>query len=140
PPRASARGAGAAPPRPSRGGRACPARGASLLSGGARGGGPSLRGRCGVGRQLAAARRVAADRTFELWRPQGRPRVRLLASGRFYDGWLARSGRLVVYPDASGRTTGTLRLALALGADTQPTPLRLTAAGFERTVLLPPGE
>jgi hypothetical protein len=131
---------GAAPPDAFRVGRVSTAPDGTLLRDGAPLRRPFLLDRYGVELQLAGASRVAADQTFELWRPQGTPRARLLASGRYYDGWLARSGRIVVYPDAAGRTTGTLRIALALGDDTEPTPMRLTAPGFARTVVIHPHE
>jgi hypothetical protein len=52
--------------------------------------------------------------SFALWRAAGSPRLRLLADGRSYDGWLARAGRITVWPDADGRTRGVVSFTVSL--------------------------
>jgi hypothetical protein len=57
---------------------------------------------------------LASTRTWSLWSTQGAPQLSLLEDGRFSDGWLGYTGRLTVWPDATGRVRGTLRFALTL--------------------------
>jgi hypothetical protein len=45
-----------------------------------------------------------------------------------------------IWPDASGRALGTLRLPLALPEQVKPTRIRFTAPGTVRIVTLPPGQ
>jgi hypothetical protein len=78
---------------------------------------------------------VARATTFVLYRPVGTPRVRLLETGRFWDGWLAWDGDITVWPDASGRTRGTLALTLSLPAGERPVRIRVGKA----SVLVEPG-
>lgn len=93
----------------------------------------------GIHAELAGAERVASGASFDLWRPRGTPRFSLLASGRYRDGWLARTGAVTVWPDASGRASGTLELRLSLPAGTERTPMRFRASGVDRTVHVSPG-
>ena len=86
------------------------------------------------------AERVARGGTFELWRPQGRPRLSLLVAGRFQDGWLARGGSIFVWPDDRGNTSGTLRLVVSMPVDTQATPLRIAGRGVDQRLVVRPGE
>jgi hypothetical protein len=67
---------------------------------------------------------VTREKTFDLWRPKGVPRLRLLETGRYRDGWLAWQGRATVWPDASGRTRGVLAFRLSLPADARPVQIR----------------
>lgn len=83
---------------------------------------------------------VARTDTFELLRPVGTPRLSLLAAGLYADGWLARSASVSVWPDADGRTQGTLRIVLWMPRGTQRTPLRLSAAGLDLRLAIAPGE
>ncbi|MGH3130994.1 MAG: hypothetical protein ACRDNX_09275, partial [Gaiellaceae bacterium] len=85
---------------------------------------------------LLGAVRVARGPSFDLWRPQGTPRVSLLAEGLYADGWLRRNGSITVWPDASGRARGALRLRLWLPPGMRATELQLGT----RTVSLRPGE
>jgi hypothetical protein len=89
--------------------------------------------------ELAGAQRVARGASLELWRSRGTPRLSVLASGLYFDGWLARTGSVTVWPDASGRACGTLSLALRLPAGTERTPLRFWAPGVDRRVWVSPG-
>jgi hypothetical protein len=89
--------------------------------------------------QMRDASEVARAGTYRLFRPAGTPRLSLLGSGLYWDGWLAREGVIRVWPDASGRTSGTLTLRLSLPPEGRPTTMRLRAAGLERRVVVRPG-
>ena len=86
--------------------------------------------------QFANARLVASAGTFSLWSADSAPRLSLLERGRFSDGWLARTGKLTVWPDAAGRTRGTLSFTLTLPASGQPTTVRFGKAHYD----IHPGE
>ena len=86
------------------------------------------------------ARLVARAGAFELWDPRGDARVSTLVSGRWREGWLARSGSVTVWPDRSRRAEGTLRFELSLPANAQRTALQLKAPGDDRTISIAPGE
>ena len=86
--------------------------------------------------QLTGATRVRHERIFDLYRANGTPRLRMIAAGRYFDGWLAASGGVTVWPRQRG---GTLCLTLRLPGGTEVTPLRLSAPGIERTVRVVPG-
>jgi hypothetical protein len=101
---------------------------------------PLLVTRFAVVTQFRNAVRVGRTPVFDLWRPLGVPRLSLFAGGRFYDGWLASSGYVRLWPDASGRARGTLRLPLALPRQVKPTRIRFTAPGVVRVVTLRPGQ
>jgi hypothetical protein len=66
------------------------------------------------------AETIAAASTFTLSAFEDTPRLGLLEEGRFYDGWLGQTGRLQLWPDATGRTRGTLRFALTLPPGSEP--------------------
>jgi hypothetical protein len=88
---------------------------------------------------LSGAQRVARGASLELWRSRGVLRLSVLASGLYFDGWLARTGSVTVWPDGSGRARGTLSLELRLPPGTERTPLRFRAPGVERRVWVSPG-
>lgn len=73
---------------------------------------------------------VAHAGTFSLYRSDAAPRLSLLEAGRFSDGWLAQTGRLSVWPDATGRTRGTLRFTLSLPADARPVTVQFGKARY----------
>jgi hypothetical protein len=73
---------------------------------------------------------VARAGTFSLYRSDAAPRLSLLEAGRFSDGWLARTGRLSVWPDGTGRTRGTLRFTLSLPADARPVTMHFGKARY----------
>jgi hypothetical protein len=79
---------------------------------------------------------VARAGTFSLWSADAAPRLSLLEQGRFSDGWLARSGRLTVWPDTAGRTRGTLHFVLSLPASAAPATVRFGKAHYD----IRPGE
>ena len=73
--------------------------------------------------RFANARLVATAGTFSLWSADRPPRLALLERGRFSDGWLARAGRLSVWPDAGGthaRHAALHALAPAVGERRRP--------------------
>ena len=80
-------------------------------------------------------RRMRHQLIFDLYRPTGTPRLRLVAAGRYADDWLAPRGVITVWT----KTGGTLELVLAQQAGTQITPMRLTARSVERRLQLHPG-
>jgi len=86
--------------------------------------------------QLSGVKRVRHELVFDLYKPTGTPRLRLLAAGRFADRWLAPEGAITVWT----KSGGTLRLVLALPAGTQVTPILLTGKGIQRTVRVHPGQ
>jgi hypothetical protein len=86
--------------------------------------------------QFANARLVASAGTFSLWSADSAPRLSLLERGRFSDGWLARTGKLSVWPDASGNTRGTLSFTLSLPPNGAPTTVRFGKAHYD----IRPGE
>lgn len=67
---------------------------------------------------------------FSLWTSPTAPRLSLLEQGRYFDGWLSRSGRLSLWPDASGRTAGRLRFTLSLPPSGQPVTMRFGKARY----------
>jgi hypothetical protein len=86
--------------------------------------------------QLTGVERVRHELIFDLYRPVGTPRLRVLAAGRFADRWLAPQGAITVWTKAGG----TLDLLLSLPAHTQVTPLVLSGKGIKRTIRLRPGQ
>jgi hypothetical protein len=85
--------------------------------------------------ELTGARRVRHELIFDLYRPVGTPRLRLLAAGRYADGWLAPRGAITVWSPRGG----TLSLDLSLPAKTQVTPLTFASSGVRRTARVRPG-
>jgi hypothetical protein len=81
--------------------------------------------------RFANAQLVASATTFSLWSADATPKLSLLEQGRYSDGWLARSGKLTVWPDAAGRTRGTVRFTLSLPAGAVPTTVRFGKAHYD---------
>jgi hypothetical protein len=86
--------------------------------------------------QLSGVERVRHELIFDLYRPAGTPRVRLLAAGRYADRWLAPRGAITVWTEKGG----TLDLTLSLPPRTQVTPMRFTTRGVDRLVRVRPGQ
>lgn len=112
----------------------------TLLLGGRALRGPLLVSNYAVAAAFSGAKRVASGATFDLWRPAGTPRLSLLAGGRYFDGWLAHSGWIMVWPDASASLRGTLHLRLFQPREALPVTLRLSAPGLDEQVTLAPGQ
>jgi hypothetical protein len=74
--------------------------------------------------------------SFSLWSSETAPKLSLLEQGRYSDSWLARSGRLSVWPDATGRSRGTVHFTLSLPRGSQP----VTVAFGKVHYLVEPGE
>lgn len=89
--------------------------------------------------RLSGAKLIRRDVSSSLWRPAGMPRVTLMASNRYFDGWLGSSSKVTVWPDASGQARGILRLRLSLPPGSERMPLRLHAVGVRRQVVVGPG-
>jgi hypothetical protein len=80
--------------------------------------------------ELTGVVRVRHELIFDLYRPHGTPRLRLLAAGRFADGWLAPRGAITVWV----RGGGTLTLALSLPKQAKATTMVFTHHGARRSV------
>ncbi len=78
---------------------------------------------------------IARAGSFTLWRPAGVARLRLLETGRFWDGWLAQSGRLEVWPGAMHPGTVSFTLSLPKTASSAVT-IRFAGRSFR----LAPGD
>jgi hypothetical protein len=89
----------------------------------------------GITADFRGATSVASTPLFELWKPQGTPRLRLLAGGRYYDGWLAGSGSVRVWD-----SPGTLVLRLSLPQHAPAARLVFRAPGVRRVVAVAPGQ
>jgi hypothetical protein len=76
---------------------------------------------------LQGAHLLQAGPTAALWTPERsvRPRLRLYAAGRYSDGWLAGTGVIYVWPEASGRSVSGW-LSMRLTAQPVIGPARLT--------------
>jgi hypothetical protein len=85
--------------------------------------------------ELSGVRLVRHELVFDLYRPAGTPRLRLLAAGRFADGWLTPRGAITVWP----RTGGRLTLALSLPRRAKATTMVFTHRGARRSVVVRPG-
>jgi hypothetical protein len=86
--------------------------------------------------QLTGVKRVRHELIFDLYRPAGTPRLKLLAAGRYADRWLAPRGAVTVWT----KTGGMLELVLSLPEGTQVTPVKLTGRGVNRLVKIRPGQ
>jgi len=64
--------------------------------------------------QLANAQPLARFGSWWLWQATGTPQLSLYEQGRYHDGWLARTGRIEIWPDASGSVRGVLTFGLTL--------------------------
>ena len=111
-----------------------------LIAGGRALRGPLLVENYGVRAVLSGAERAGRGSSLELWRPTGTPRLSMLASGLYSDGWLSRTGSVTVWPDASGWARGTLALSLSLPPGTERTPLHFRAGRLDRRIAIRPGE
>jgi hypothetical protein len=90
---------------------------------------------------LSGATRVATGNEFELWwpHPHAVPRLSMLAAGLDASGWFSARSYVRVWPDATGRVDGVLRLRLWIPNGMNATTLKLDAPGYRRTLSLVPG-
>jgi len=109
-----------------------------LLLGGRTLQGPVAISNYAVRAQLSGAAMVAHGADYELWRPQGTPRMALFVGGLYHTGWLAPAGHVTVWPARNGRVAGTLRIPLSLPAATKRTVLHLEGPGVDRRVAVTP--
>jgi hypothetical protein len=82
--------------------------------------------------QMTGVTRVRRDVIFDLYRPAGTPRLRLVAAGRYPDKWLTPRGAITVWT----KTPGTLTLVLTMPRGTEATPIRFNG----RPVRVQPGK
>ena len=82
--------------------------------------------------QMTGVTRVRRDVIFDLYRPTGTPRLRLVAAGRFPDKWLSPRGAITVWT----KSPGTLTLVVTMPRGTQATPVRFNG----RLVQVRPGK
>ena len=82
--------------------------------------------------EMTGVQRVRRDVIFDLYRPAGTPRLRLVAAGRYPDKWLTPRGAITVWT----KTAGTLTLVVTMPRGTQATPMRFN----NRLVLVRPGK
>ena len=62
--------------------------------------------------QLQGARRLLHGLTSDLWQPQTEARFALMTVALYFDGWLVPDNSTTVWPDASGRLRGRLKIEL----------------------------
>ncbi len=86
--------------------------------------------------ELTGVQRVRHELIFDLYRPVGTPRLRLIAAGRFADRWLAPRGAITVWT----KRGGTLELVLSLPKQTQVTSVHLAALAIDRVIRVRPGQ
>ena len=68
--------------------------------------------------QLTGVKLVRHEPIFDLYRPAGTPRLRMIAAGRFLDGWLAPRGAFTVW--SKTRRDAAPRAALPPGTRRSP--------------------
>jgi hypothetical protein len=90
--------------------------------------------------ELRGARRVAATDAFALWAPTTTPRLSLLVSGRYADGWLAPTGRIGVWPAAAGEAVrGRFRIELTVPDAVDEMTFRFRGRGRHVEAVVPGG-
>jgi hypothetical protein len=80
------------------------------------------------------AQQVRTTLMSALWRPADTVRFSWLIRRRYFDGWLSSSSSISVWPDASGRTSGTLKMRFYLPGAVQAGSVRLSAPGLRQVV------
>ena len=89
----------------------------------------------GTGVQLQQATLVRRTLSGALYRPHGPLRLRLLAFGRYQDGWLAGRGAIVVWPTAGEhRLAGRLEIPIRAPRPGATTTLRVAQPGSHRAL------
>jgi hypothetical protein len=82
---------------------------------------------------------VARGADYDLWRPEGTPRLAQFVGGLYTDRWLAQGGHVTIWPTRGSSVRGTLRLELSLPVRTERTVLKLDGPGVRRSVAVLPG-
>jgi hypothetical protein len=90
--------------------------------------------------ELTGATLAGSAPGFSLYRPAGRPRLSLLFSGRYYDGWLTSRGGITLWPQpGTRRVAGLLALELEAPATESGSTVRFVLPGGQRfSVQVPP--
>jgi hypothetical protein len=104
--------------------------------------GPLLVDQHTVTMRLSGARRVASAPGFDLYRPEGTPRLTLLFSGRHHDGWLGGEGAVSLWPaPGKDRLQGTFLVEVRAPADSDGSEVRFRLPnGQESGLRVPAGE
>jgi hypothetical protein len=112
----------------------------TIVAGGKSLTGPLLVDEHAVAVELVGARRVGAAPGYSLYSPAGQPRLSLLFSGHYYDGWLTSRGRITLWPEPGGSgVEGTLTLELETPATERDSSLRFQLPGRQLfSVQVPP--
>jgi hypothetical protein len=102
--------------------------------------GPLLVDEHAVAVELIGARRVGAAPGYSLYSPAGQPRLSLLFSGHYYDGWLTSRGGITLWPEpGSSGVEGMLALELETPATGRESTVRFQLPGGQRfSVQVPP--
>jgi hypothetical protein len=74
------------------------------------------------------ARRIDSGPNYDLWVPEGTPRLDVYLAGRYRDGWMGQLSRLDVWADGPS----SVRLPLLVPAGGMPTTLKVKLAGGRR--------
>jgi hypothetical protein len=86
------------------------------------------------------AEKVSSTLMGALWKPHGDLQLSWLVRGRYFDGWLASKSSITVWPDASRRVDGSLRLSLYLSTQNNASSVKLSAPGYKKTIDVAPGQ
>ncbi len=80
--------------------------------------------------ELTGAEKVGSAPGFSLYRPVAQPRLSLLFNGHYFDGWLAPTGGVTLWPrPGRSRVAGTLVLELEAPATETMSTVRLRLPG-----------
>ena len=95
----------------------------------------------GATTHFRGARQVGRTPLYRLLVPEGTPRLALYMPGRYFDGWLALSGSIQLWPaQAGGSVTGRLTFALKLPSTADPLHVTFRLPTGPRVISLQPGE
>ncbi|MGH2921734.1 MAG: hypothetical protein ACRDKU_06690, partial [Gaiellaceae bacterium] len=114
----------------------------SLLANGRALTGPLLVDQHAVTMRLSGARHVASAPGFDLYKPEGTPRLSLLFSGRHHDGWLGGRGAVALWPlPGTHGLEGTFIVEVAAPAGSEGSDVRFrTPHEQEIDLRVPPGK
>ena len=98
---------------------------------------PVLFEQYGMSAVFQDATRIEQTPSFALWQPHRAARLAMLEAGRYFDGWLAPTGRITIWPrPGERRVEGKLTFTVLLPVGFKPT--RVSIGRLETTVR--PGE